>query len=181
MVVLVKSQTVKEFNIPLAAWTKATKDHLADAADATNLGLADSAGALMVGTQTDGGVGGDPDSATETADTLFAMPSSYIDGQPVTFRVRAKVTVARNTSQQVDAVCKLVGDTLGAEICATAIQTVTTSFVNYDFTITPTTLTKTSVLYIQVKLAMDDTNAGTGSAGIGQISKTSVLCTVKGW
>jgi len=157
--------------VPLTDFRKsaAGKDSLPDAADATELGLADAQGSLILGTTTNN------TSATEKAAVRVAIPAGYVAGQAVTLRVRAKVSVARFVSATVDAVVKECGDTLGADICATAAQNLTVAFVNYDFTITPTDLVAGDELNIELTLATNDT--GGSSAGYPAISHVELRST----
>lgn len=148
-----------------AAW----KDALPDAPNATALGVADAAGSLLTGTQTNGGATA---SASEVAAFLFVLPQEYVAGEAITVRVRAKVSATRTVSQTVDVVAKKVGDTLGSDICTTAAQSLTTSYANYDFTVTPTSLVAGDVLWVEVYLATDDT--GGSSNGTPTASAISV-------
>lgn len=66
---------------------------------------------------------------------------------------------------------------LGADICATAAQSLTTSYANYDFTITPTGLAAGDVLNLDFALATNDT--GGANAGAPTISKIDVLLAAK--
>jgi len=162
---------VRAHGVPLTALRKsaAAKDDLPDAADATELGLADTQGSTVKGTTTNN------TTASEKAAVRVALPADYVDGQAVTLRVRAKVSAARQVSATVDAVVKECGDSLGADVCATAAQTLTTSFVNYDFTITPTDLVAGDELNIELALATNDTGGSTN--GYPEISHVEVRTT----
>jgi hypothetical protein len=151
-----------------AAW----KDALPDAPDATALGVADAAGSLLTGTQTNN------TSASEVAAFAFVLPENYVDGQAITVRVRAKVSAARQVSATVDIVAKKVGDTLGSDICATAAQNLTTSYANYDFTITPTGLVAGDVLCIEVYLATNDTGGSTNGTPTATAISVRPVCYV---
>lgn len=153
--------------IPLTNLRKsaAAKDDLPDAPDATELGLADTQGSLVVGTTTNGGATA---AATEKAAVRVALPANYVNGEAITLRIRAKVSVSRQVGASVDAVVKKCGDSLGSDICATAAQTLSTSFANKDFTITPTGLVAGDELNIEVALASDDT--GGSANGLPSIS-----------
>lgn len=153
----------------------AHKDALPDAPDATSLGLADSPGSPLVGTTTNGGTTA---SASETAGALIALPANYVDGQAITLRIRAKVSAARQVAQTVDAVVKLASDgALGSDICATAAQSLTTDFANYDFTVTPTGLVAGDVLWVEITLATDDT--GASADGYPSLAGVSIRPTVR--
>lgn len=157
-----------------AAW----KDALPDAPDATSLGLGDAAGSVVTGTTTNGGATA---SASETAAFSVQLPDNYVDGGAIELRVRAKVSADRQTSQTVDAVVKLLGDSLGSDICADAAQTLTTSYANYDFTITPTGLVAGDVLWVEITLATDDTagSPAANSDGYPTMSAVSIRPTVR--
>jgi hypothetical protein len=163
----------KAVSIPLNALRvqAAAKDALPDAPNATALGLADAAGSLLTGTQTNN------TSASEVAAFTFALPEKYVDGEAVTVRVRAKVSAARQVSATVDVVAKKQGDTgLGSDICATAAQNLTTSYVNYDFTITPTGLVAGDVLWIEVYLATNDTGGSTNGTPTASAISVRPVC-----
>lgn len=151
--------------------SSAMKDILADTPGSSLLGVGDTAGSLLTGTTTNGG---STASANESASFLFALPASYIAGGAITVRSRAKVSAARNVSQTVDCVCKNAGDTLGSDICATAAQTLTTGYVNYDFTITPTGLSAGMLLNVDLYLATDDT--GAAANGLPTITHIEMRC-----
>lgn len=154
--------------------TSAMKDALADAPDGTLLGLGDAAGSAVTGTTTNGGATA---AESETASFIHCLSPDYVDGEAVTVRVRAKVSVARTVAATVDVVAKEIGDgALGADICATAAQNLSTAYANYDFTITPTGLVAGDRLQIDLTLATDDT--GGASDGLPTITKVSVLETI---
>lgn len=152
----------------------AMKDALPDAPNATTLGLADAAGSLVTGTQTNGGTTA---AATETAAFQFPLPAEYQAGGAVTVRVRAKVSALQEVADTVDVAVKKVGDAgLGADICATAAQALTAEYADYDFTVTPTGLAAGDVLNVVVTLATDDT--GGTQNGTPTIAAVTVLPTV---
>jgi len=165
------------YGIPLTDMRKsaAQKDDLPDAPDSTELGLTDAAGPI-VGTVTNGSA---TLSASEACQVLFVLPAEYSAANTITVRVRAKVSVARTVSAKVDVVAKVLADgALGSDICATAAQDLTTSYANYDFTITPTSRAAGDQLNIVVTLATDDT--GGSSDGYPAIAAVKVLCGCKG-
>lgn len=170
-------QETRTYGIPLTSLRKsgALKDDLADTPGTSLLGLGDAEGQVLTGTSTDGG---GTATATETAQREFVLPPEYVSGQAITVRVRAKVAANKQVAQTVDLVAKLKGDTgLGADICATAAQSLTTSYANYDFTITPTGLAAGDVLNLDFALATNDT--GGANAGAPTISKIDVLLAAK--
>jgi hypothetical protein len=144
----------------------AMKDQLPDAPNATSLGLADAAGSAVVGTTTNSG---GTNSATETCAFEYALPASYVAGSAITLRIRAKVSVARTTTQTIGAVVKTVADgALGSDINATAAQSVTAAYANYDFTITPTGLVPGTILNVAITAI---NTAGVASDGFIAISR----------
>jgi hypothetical protein len=163
---------VKVFGIRLSELRKqaAWKDASPDAPDTTSLGVADAAGSLLTGTQTN------TNAASESAAFAFALPDNYVNGDTVTVRVRAKVSATRFVSQTVDVICKLAGDTFGSDICETAAQTLTTSYANYDFVITPTGLVAGDVLWIEVYLATNDTGGSTNGTPTATAIQVRPLC-----
>lgn len=158
---------------------------LSAAPDETDLGLdADNFGtdgAFITSTVTNGG--GATPSASETARFQFALPPEYVAGTNVVLRVRCRISAARHTSASVDVEAfKLDGEgSVGSDICATAATSLTwTSFGDAFFTIAGTGLTAGNVLDIQITLATDDTNAGTGTNGHAEISELEVRLSIKG-
>jgi hypothetical protein len=134
-----------------------------------------------VGTGVYGLLGTAANASTEaTTNTIrFTLPENYVAAGDVTFVVTAKCTGAPETLT-VDAVIKEVNTTagtVGSDICATAIQTITSSFVAYSFTVTATGLVAGDVLQIEL-----NTNViiAAGTDAIMQISNAAVKCDVKG-
>lgn len=165
-------EVVKQ-TIPLAELrkTSAMKDALADAAGTNLLGLADAAGSVLSGTQTNN------TSVAESASLIYVLPPNYVAGEAITVRARAKVSAARFVSATVDVIAKKITDgALGADICATAAQALTTDYANYDFTITPTGLVAGDSLQLDIYLNNNDT--GGNSNGTATISELSVRPTI---
>ena len=122
----------------------------------------------------------DNETVSPTMGTVFALPENYVATGDVKVVVTAKVTNAA-TTKTVDVQCykaNLTAGTLGSDICATAIQTMTTSFVEYTFVITAATLSAGD--YIQIVVAGVVTDAAGGSTTAMQISGIKVLADVKG-
>jgi hypothetical protein len=138
--------------------TAAVKDALADTSGTNSLGLGDAGGSALTGTTTSG------TTANESATWLVPLPSDYLPATNVVVRIRAKCSPTALVTKTVDCVAKRVGDaTLGTDICATNAQTLTTSYANYDFTVTGASLDVGDMLQIDVYLATDDTG-GTSSS-----------------
>lgn len=134
----------------------AWKDDLADAAAAGSLGLADTPGSVLKNTASNN------NTQDDACVFLYTLPPSYVAGSTVTVRIRAKKdTTAGTVSDTVDLQAKLVGDTLGSDICTTAAQAVTTSYANKDFTVTPTGLVAGDVLALEVHGLSNDTGGAT--------------------
>lgn len=156
--------------IPLTDFRPATamKDALADTATGTagttvghtpgNFGLADVAGSALSGLSTNG------NAATNAAACYFRIPSDYVAGGLITLRPRARVSVARNTAQTIDATFQVMSESnsLGSDLCATAAQTLTTSYAAYEFTITPTSVKPGDIAYITLTGFADDTGGSSG-------------------
>ena len=161
------------YSIPLTSLGQeaATKDSLPDApaGDGGALGLGDAAGSVVTGTATNN------TAAEESAHFVFPLPAEYVSGGAITMRLRGKVSANRDTAQTLVVVVKKMSDALGGDLNATSLQTVTTSYANYDFTITPTGLVAGDILYVEILMSMDDSDGGTG-AGTGTISAISVIC-----
>jgi hypothetical protein len=163
------------FGIPLTCLKQsdAQKTVLPDAADSTDLGLAAAVGSVVVGTTTNN------TTKTEKAVAFFALPAEYADAGAITVRVRAKTSAARQVSAGVDIVAKLLADgALGSDLCTTAAQVLTTSWVNYDFTISPTSRVAGDMLMIEITLTSDDTGGSTN--GYSTMTKLDVRCNCKG-
>ena len=169
----------KRYGVPLPTFVKfdALKDALPDAPDGTYLGLGDGALAKVTGTTTNSN---GTASADEWLAATFVLPAEYVDAGTITLRVRAKVSVARQVSATVDAVVQQKEEDggQGGDLVTTAPQSLTTSYANYDFTVTPTGLVAGDVLHLQGGLATDDT--GGGSDGYPLATQVSVFCQVKG-
>lgn len=147
--------------IPLQQFYKpaAWKDALADTPGSNILGLADTVGSVLTGTASNG------DSQNDKATALFVLPPTYVAGAAITVRIRAKKDTTLGTvSDTVDLVAKVVGDTLGSDICTTAAQQITTSYANYDFTVTPTGRTAGDILALEVAALSNDTGGTTNKA-----------------
>lgn len=170
--ILAATATAKAYGVKLSEMRKAAavKDALPDAPDGTNLGHGDAAGSVLTGGQTNN------TAISETCAFDFVLPAEYVAAAALTLRVRCKVSATRFLNQRIDAVAKLLGDSLGADICATAVQAITTSYADYDFVITPATLVAGKVLHVELTLSTDDTGGSTN--GTPTISAVSLRPTV---
>lgn len=119
-------------------------------------------------------------SKTDSGRFQFVLPAEYVSAGSVKVRVSARVTGALQVAQTIDCLCYKSDLAAGvsADLCATAAQTVTTSFANYDFTITATDLVAGDLLDILLTALANDTG---GSANkVIEIGGITVLCDVKG-
>jgi hypothetical protein len=163
------------FPLPFLQWTRGTFDDVMVGAATGKLAIGE------VGTGVFGLLGTAANASTEATSSYyrFTLPENYVAAGDVTFVVTAKCTGAPET-KTVDAVIKEISPTagtVGSDICATAIQTITSSFVAYSFTVTATGLVAGDVLQIQL-----NTNViiAAGTDAIFQLSNAVVKCDVKG-
>lgn len=111
----------------------------------------------------------------------FPLSPEYDPGQRVYFRMRAKIAEVCGTKSQLDVAVfesdKEAG--LGSDLSATlGPYTLTTSYDNYDFVLTPTGLVPGDMLDIRIKVDLDDT--GAHADGIVSIGYTAILCDIRG-
>ena len=172
---------LQPYNVPLTAMkTHATLVALGAAAGtpAGDLGLTPgtfgSATPILIGEAASG------NSKSDACCFQFALPVEYQAGESIKVRVKARVTTLATVSETID--CEVyVGDGaagVSADICATNAQTVTATFVNYDFTITPTNRAAGDLLDIRLTAAVNDTGGTTGA--IAQIGAVQILLDVQG-
>jgi len=142
---------------------------LPTAGDGTNLGLAagahGSAGPKIVSSSVGAG-----SAATEKARLLAALPPEYIDGAAVTIRLRARAadTAAASATVDVEAYESDGEGGVGADLCATAAQSVNgdTDWADVDFTVTPTSLAAGDWLDVEITVDIDDSGGGGDGAQI---------------
>lgn len=160
----------REIAVPLVnvRQAAAAKDALPDSPNATTLGLGDAAAAVITATTTNGG---GTASASETCMFDFVLPPNYISGAAITLRVRAKTTALSGVANTLDAVVKAytADGALGSDICATTIKTLTTSYADYDFTITGDGLSAGDKLNTVLTLASEDDGTQDAVQTIGDI------------
>ena len=132
-----------------------------------------SASATLVGEAASGA------SITSVGRILYKLPKWYKKGSAITVRVRAKVaTGLANTSDSLDLQAyKIDKDAgVGSDLCETAAKTtLTTSYANYDYVITPDGLSAGDVLDLEITSVEDDTGGTTGS--VITVSAVDVLVT----
>lgn len=160
-------------NVTLDRVKKLTLLELAATAGSSLLGL--SAGThgthapMLIGEAASG------NSKTNEGRFLFTLPENYTAATNLVLRMHAKVTGNLQVSQTIDA-SVYESDKEGAaggsptDLCATAAQALTSSWADYNFTITGTNLVAGDVIDVKVTLAIDDTG-GTANklAEIGDI------------
>jgi len=152
---------------------------LPTAGDATNLGLV--AGTHGTNSPQLQSTAANNSAVTEKARVQASMPAEYVAGETVTLRCRAKIGASMNVSATLDAeVYESDGETgISADLCTTSAQTITTSYTNLDFTITPTNLQAGDVLDIEITVALDDTGGGAANEK-AYIGKPQLLLDIKG-
>jgi len=120
--------------------------------------------------------GANGNTKTDTLCFEFALPPEYDDGETVTIKVHAKYsgagTVGTKTldleAYELDAEGATAGD-----ICGTAIQTLTTSFASYSFTITPAGLAAGDKILVFVQAVIQESiSGGALTVTIGDIRAT---------
>jgi hypothetical protein len=115
---------------------------------------------------------------TQKARFTCYLPAEYVSGGAVKIRLRAKVEVAANVSNTLDVSAYETDGTLSADLVTTAAQALTTSFADYDFVVTSTSLVAGDELDVLITLAANDT--GATNACILNLSNIKVYCAVKG-
>ena len=120
-------------------------------------------------------------SETETCEmkAQATLPANYVSGTAVTLRLPVTLFGAgTDNGSTIDAeVFKVTDGAIGSDICATAAQALTTSWADYDFTITPTGLLPGDELSIVVTGSIIESAAADLQAEIG---KTALLCNAIG-
>ncbi len=111
---------------------------------------------------------------------LFKLPAEYVAGGDITLRVHSMITGNVNVAQTVDASAYLTDGAagIGSDLVTTSAITLTTSFADHDFTITPTSLVAGNILDIQLTIAANDTGASNNK--LCKIGAVSLLLDIKG-
>jgi hypothetical protein len=120
-------------------------------------------------------------SGSRTGRLIYTLPECYKPGGTITVRLRGRVDKIPQVAGTLDVSVRTIADwvTVGADICTTNAQSLTTSFANYDFTITPTDRTPGDELDILLTEAVDDTG-GSGGAITLYVIRAGVLLTIQG-
>lgn len=131
---------------------------------------ATTAGVNFLGNQCSG------NAKTDYAQIDYILPATYVPGAAITVKIRAKWTTTLLTvSSLVDCEVKVAADgTLGSDLVTTAAQQVTTGFVDYSFTVTPTGRVAGECLNIRFGLLGDDTGGTINTAGSISAIKVSL-------
>lgn len=153
--------TTAPYQLPLSEFRKpdAIKDVLSDTGTGTYLGLADdpAAYALTTSAVSSG-------TATRSASFIYTVPSNYKAGTNITVRIRAKVDTVPGTSATLSATFKAISDGgLGSNLVTTSAQNLTTSYVDYDFTVNGASLTPGALCILTVTIAITTSSAVTGT------------------
>ena len=162
-----KPMRLRRRGIPLVQAVSAAAQKTALGAAAANpvMGLATAEGSPIVGASTNN------TASTDKCLFLIPVPDAWAPGAALRIGIRAKTTAVRFVSSSIDIIAKTYGDTLGSDICTTALQSCnSTSFADLMFTIDGTGLQPGyDVLNVEVQAINNDT--GGSGAGIIQISK----------
>lgn len=173
--------TGKAYNLPLTRLTATGTG----AALGTAAGTPSGALGLTVGTFGSAspkvvGEAANNNHKTDYARFQFALPAEYVSGGGITVRVKSRITGNVQVAQTIDcSVYKTDGAAgIGSDLCSTSAITLTTSFANHDFTITPSGLVAGDLLDVQLTADADDTG---GSANkLIEIGAVELLLDVKG-
>jgi len=119
---------------------------------------------------------------TETIVFDFSLPAEYVAGQTVTVTVTAQYTDAGTstmTTKTIDCEAYKIAEagTAGSDICATAIQTLTSSMAQYSFTVTPASLSAGDSIRVFLQII---TEGDTSAATKGKFGGASVALDIKG-
>ena len=163
---------VAPFAIPLTNMfpVNAQKDRLADTPSGAHLGMADADFSNAISSTTSGGT------ITQGAECFIPLPANYIPGAAIKLRVRAKVS-ATQTTQKLILACYVktdadggytdIGNNVGG-------VTITTSFADYDLTLTPTNRVPGEEIVIYMAFNLN------GTGGYGEICHAELQVTVWG-
>lgn len=111
----------------------------------------------------------------------FTLPAEYVSGESITLRIPCKEAVgAATVSTTIDAVVHKSDGAggIGADLCATAAQDVTTDAANKDFDITPAGLVAGDELDIEITGVTTDTGGTQGT--ILTVYRPALLLDIKG-
>jgi len=111
---------------------------------------------------------------------LFPLPPEYVDAGDVKVRIHAKLGALLTATSTIDVECYEANGEAGisADICATAAQTLTAAYADYDFVITATALVKGDLLDIEITGVANDTGGTVNN--LIYVGKIQLLLDVKG-
>jgi len=109
---------------------------------------------------------------TETLCFDFVLPECYVSGQTVTVTVSARYNDSgTNTisTKTIDCECYKIDEdgTADSDICATAVQTLSSSMESYSFDITATSLSAGNLLRVFIRTALQGDSNGVLKAEVG--------------
>lgn len=183
---LTRTEFETEENVPYRIPITSCRVHdamdtvLPNAAAADDMGLitgTPGTNALLLQSVDFGGTTSDEKCAFE-----FVLPAEYQAGESITVKIRAgAITTLPDTSSTIDVECWPVAadGTVGADICATAAQSIRSlTMADKSFVITSTGLVAGDLLIIRLSFAGSDT----GNLGVMalQINRIDVLLDVRG-
>lgn len=172
-----------DFDIPLTQWRvwDALASLLPGTAAADDLGLTSN----TFGTSTPYISSGDLNAVgaiTRYARALIMLPESFVGGQNFLFQFGAgMLTSVASVSATIDLQVYQTNGTTGisgGDLCATAAQSInSTTFNQYQFTITGTTVERGDILDIRMTLAA---NSATASTHFAALTRTNLRLPIKG-
>jgi len=176
---------LKPFAVPLEEWVifDAVHNRLPSAATSDDLGLITG----TYGTAPNSIRSSDAKATTVTQKMRrrVKMPAEYVDGQTVTLRIAAGMkTTKSDGTATVDLSAYEITDAGGlggspTDLVSTSATTINSlTAANVDFTIDPAGLAGGDEIDLLVTIAITD--AATGTAVLGEIYKTTLLCDIKG-
>lgn len=116
------------------------------------------------------------------AGLLLQLPPEYEDDGLIKIRFHAgMVTTIAGVSATLDLEVFKPDEegAVGSDLCTTTVQDINSvTFADFDFVITDTGLVRGDFLYLKATIAVND--AATGTAVIGAIGATKLLCDIRG-
>lgn len=173
-----KLEELAVYRIPLENWRvwDAVGTQLPSAAANDDLGLiSGTLGTSQTSIQT-----GDLKATTTTRYGRFGivLPVEYQAGETVQVRFQADMeTNVADTSCTIDLVAYINGT--GSDICATAatsMNSLTSAYKTFDLTAT----NLSAGVFVDCRVAITVTDAATGTAVIGRITRADLLCDIRG-
>ncbi len=169
------------YNVPFTEFRKAADNTLLPtASDATSMahvvGTFGTSSPMLTSTA---GAGA---STSETARVSLVLPVEYVAGETVTLRVHCRTSDLAVTSSTLDAEAyesDTEGGVSAALISASPENINSASWVDKDFTVTPTALVAGDILDILLTAAINDGGGG-GDGAIVQIGAVQLLLDIKG-